>query len=88
MTTTQLERPAPAIGTRSLERGTYLTRPALGHYTLTRDELLWRARELFTWIESGEVQLRIDRALPLRDAAEAHRLLESRTTRGKLLLIP
>ena len=74
--------------TRLAKRGAFLTRPSLGNYMLTREELRWRARELFTWIESGEVKLRIDRELPLRDAAEAHRLLESRGTRGKLLLRP
>lgn len=85
----QSSGPVPPVDpARLAKRGAYLTRPSLGHYTLTREELRWRARELFTWIESGEVKLRIDRELPLEDAAEAHRLLESRTTRGKLLLVP
>lgn len=85
----QSSGPVPPVDpARLAKRGAYLTRPSLGHYTATRDELRWRARELFTWIESGEVKLRIDRVLPLADAAEAHRLLESRTTRGKLLLEP
>jgi NADPH2:quinone reductase len=78
----------PVDPARLAKKGAFLTRPSLGHYTLTRDEILWRARELFAAITSGEVRVRIDRELPLRDAAEAHRLLESRTTRGKLLLIP
>ena len=78
----------PFEPTRLAKKGLFLTRPTLGHYTLTRDELLWRARELFELIESGAVKLRIDRELPLRDAAEAHRLLEGRKTAGKLLLIP
>lgn len=83
----QSSGPVPPVDpARLAKRGAFLTRPSLGHYTATRDELRWRARELFTWIESGEVKLRVDRVLPLRDAAEAHRLLESRTTRGKLLL--
>ena len=73
---------------RLAKRGTYLTRPSLAHYTVTRDELLWRAREVFDGIRSGALRLRIDRDLPLSDAAEAHRLLESRQTIGKLLLIP
>jgi NADPH2:quinone reductase len=83
----QSSGPVPPVDpARLAKRGTYLTRPSLGHYAATREELRWRARELFTWIESGEVKLRIDRELPLKDAAEAHRLLESRATRGKLLL--
>jgi NADPH2:quinone reductase len=73
---------------RLAKRAIYLTRPTLAHYTVTRDELLWRAREVFDGIRSGALRLRIDRDLPLRDAAEAHRLLESRQTLGKLLLIP
>jgi NADPH:quinone reductase len=70
------------------KKGIYLTRPSLAHYTLTRAELEWRARELFAAIAGGALQVRIDRELPLRDAAEAHRLLEGRHTTGKLLLIP
>ena len=73
---------------RLAKRGAYLTRPSLGHYTATRDELRWRARELFGWIESGEVKVRVDREVALRDAAEAHRALEARETRGKVLLVP
>lgn len=71
---------------RLAKKSAFLTRPTLRHYVARREELLWRAGELFAWIASGEVRLRIDRVLPLSDAAEAHRLLESRTTRGKLLL--
>jgi NADPH2:quinone reductase len=69
-------------------KGIYLTRPSLGHYIATRAELEWRARELFEAIGSGALRVRIDRELPLQEAAEAHRLLESRATTGKLLLIP
>jgi len=64
----------------------YLTRPSLGHYLLTRDELLWRAGDVLQWIAAGKLQLRIDRTYPLAEAAEAHRALESRQTAGKLLL--
>lgn len=66
----------------------FLTRPSLGHYLLTRDELLWRAGDLFAWMASGELSVRIDSTYPLTDAAEAHRALASRATSGKLLLIP
>jgi len=64
----------------------YLTRPSLGHYVLTRDELLWRAGDVLNWVASGKLKLRIDRAYPLADAASAHRDLEGRKTAGKLLL--
>lgn len=66
----------------------FLTRPTLGHYTATREELLSRTSDLFTWVKSGELKVRVDRTFPLADAAEAHRALESRATTGKLLLIP
>ena len=64
----------------------FLTRPTLGHYTQTREELLARARELFDWIGSGKLKLRIDRTYPLDQAARAHEDLASRKTAGKLLL--
>jgi len=66
----------------------YLTRPTLTHYTASRDELLTRARDLFVWMESGRLQVRIDRTYPLPDAAAAHRALEGRKTKGKVLLLP
>jgi NADPH2:quinone reductase len=66
----------------------FLTRPTLGHYTATREELLSRANDLFAWVKRGELKVRIDRTFPLADAAEAHRALESRGTTGKVLLIP
>jgi NADPH:quinone reductase len=66
----------------------FLTRPTLAHHMLTRDELLWRAGEVFEWLDSGKLKLRVERAYPLAEAATAHRDLESRRTAGKLLLIP
>lgn len=66
----------------------FLTRPSLAHYALTREELLGRASDVFDWITSGGVKLRIERAFPLAEASEAHALLEARKTTGKLLLIP
>jgi NADPH2:quinone reductase len=65
----------------------FLTRPSLGHYSLTRDELLWRAGDVLSWVASGKLKLRIDRTYPLQDAAAAHRALESRQTAGKLVLL-
>jgi NADPH2:quinone reductase len=64
----------------------YLTRPSLGHYLLTREELLWRAGDVLSWIDSGKLKLRIDRTYPLADVASAHRALEGRHTTGKLVL--
>ena len=64
----------------------FLTRPSLTHYLLSREELLWRAGDVFTAIERGELVLRIDRVFPLAEAGAAHRALESRATSGKLIL--
>jgi NADPH:quinone reductase len=64
----------------------FLTRPSLGHYVATREELLWRAGDVLSWIASGKLKLRIDRSYPLADVAQAHRALEGRHTAGKLLL--
>jgi NADPH2:quinone reductase len=66
----------------------FLTRPFLAHYTANRAELLWRATDLFNWIAAGELKVRIDKAFPLAEAAEAQHYLEGRQSKGKILLIP
>ena len=66
----------------------YITRPTLGHYTATRNELEWRAGDILKWIAKGELKLRIYKTYQLDQAAQAHRDLEGRKTMGKLLLIP
>ena len=66
----------------------FLTRPTLGHYTATSEELNERAGDVLGWIASGRLRLRVEAALPLKDAAEAHQRLASRGTSGKLLLLP
>jgi NADPH2:quinone reductase len=82
--------PVPPLDPQVLHRkgSLYLTRPSLVHYIATREELLWRSGELFRWIKDGELKVRIDRSFPLSAAAEAHRYLEGRQTKGKVLLIP
>ncbi len=66
----------------------FLTRPSLGHYILTTQELRTRAAAVFGMIRDGKLKLRIEHVYPLADAERAHRELESRKTTGKLLLIP
>ena len=69
------------------QRGSlFLTRPSLAHYLAGRDELLSRAGDVFHYISSGVITVRIARVYPLDQAAEAHRDLESRKLAGKLLL--
>jgi NADPH2:quinone reductase len=66
----------------------YLTRPFLGHYTVDRAELVSRAGDVFKWMVAGELKVRIDKTFPLAEAAEAHKYLEGRQSKGKILLIP
>src|SRR5512138_2687764 len=61
----------------------FLTRPFLAHYTADRDELLWRATDLFHWIAAGKLNVHIDKTFPLAEAAEAQRYLEDRQSKGK-----
>jgi NADPH:quinone reductase len=72
----------------NMKGSVFLTRPSLGHYIASRDELLQRAGDVLSWIESGRLEVHVDRTYPLAEAARAHRDLESRATSGKLLLTP
>ena len=47
-----------------------------------------RTTRLFDWAREGKLRIAPARDLALSDAAEAHAAMESRTTTGKLLLIP
>jgi NADPH2:quinone reductase len=64
----------------------FLTRPSLAHHLLSREELLWRAGDVFKGLQSGTLTLNLHRTFPLEQAADAHRLLEGRTTTGKIVL--
>jgi NADPH:quinone reductase len=66
----------------------FLTRPSLAHYTLDRAELLQRSGDLFNWLASGKLKLRVESTFPMANAAEAHRQLEGRQTTGKVILFP
>jgi NADPH:quinone reductase len=66
----------------------WLTRPAMIHYATPRSHMLDMARELFGLVEAGKIKSEPSRILPLRDAAEAHRALESRQTTGATVLVP
>jgi NADPH2:quinone reductase len=66
----------------------FLTRPFLAHYTADRTEILGRVHDLFKWMAAGELKVRIDKTFPLAEAAKAHRYLEGRQSKGKILLIP
>lgn len=64
----------------------YVTRPSIGAYMRTREEIDWRAGELFDLVRAGKLTVRIGARFPLAEAAEAHRALEGRATTGKVLL--
>jgi len=64
----------------------FLTRPTLYHYIATREELDRSAGELFEIASSGKVRIDIGQTFALKDAAEAHRALESRRTTGSTIL--
>ena len=81
---------APAIDPIILtQKGSlYLTRPSLGNYVATREDLVARSSAVFGMITSGKLKLRIEYTYPLSEAQQAHRDLEGRKTTGKLLLMP
>jgi NADPH2:quinone reductase len=66
----------------------YVTRPTLKHYAASREELEWRAGDVFRWIAEGKLKLRLEHTYPLAEAAQAQIDLAARKTTGKVLLIP
>ncbi|HJQ47691.1 MAG TPA: quinone oxidoreductase [Amycolatopsis sp.] len=82
--------PVPPVDPQRLNAAgsVYLTRPTSGHYVRTRDELDWRARELFEAVGNGALKVRVGGRYPLAEARQAHEDLLARRTTGKLLLLP
>lgn len=82
--------PVPPVDLLRLMTGgsLYVSRPTLGDYVVTRDELVSRTDELFSWITDGALAVRIGGTYGFADAAAAHRDLAGRRTTGKLLLTP
>jgi NADPH2:quinone reductase len=66
----------------------FLTRPSLGSYVITAQELQARAAAVFAMVRDGKLKLRIEHVYPLAEVQQAHRDLEGRKTTGKLLLLP
>jgi NADPH2:quinone reductase len=66
----------------------FVTRPKLGDYIATRTELLERASRVLGEVATGHLRVRIHREYTLSQAGEAHTELASRSTTGKLLIIP
>jgi len=79
--------PVPPIDLNKLAANSiFLSRPTLKHFNSNREELLWRANEVFKAHLNGHIKLRIGGRYALENAAQAHQDLEARTTTGKLVL--
>ncbi|MFF2911609.1 quinone oxidoreductase family protein [Paenibacillus sp. NPDC057934] len=65
-----------------------LTGGDLWNHIVTRTNRIERSEKLFEAIRQGHLKMEEPKSFPLRDGAEAHRLLESRSSTGKILLIP
>jgi NADPH2:quinone reductase len=66
----------------------YATRPTLATYTAKRADLLKMAEEMFALVQSGKLKNDARQTYALKDAAQAHRDLESRKTSGSTVLLP
>jgi NADPH2:quinone reductase len=81
--------PPPIDVLKLMQKGSlFLTRPTLQDYIPTRDALEAAAAELFKAVSSGVVKIAVEQRYALKDAAQAHRDLESRKTTGSTVLIP
>lgn len=70
---------------RLLPKSAYMTRPKLGDYVATREELLERTDEVFGWVRDGKLKIVVDRVFDLNDAAKGHQYLEDGKSKGKIL---
>ncbi|GLZ28779.1 quinone oxidoreductase [Lentzea sp. NBRC 105346] len=82
--------PVPPFDLQRLNQsgGLFVTRPSTVWYTQTRDELEWRARDVYAAIADGTLSIRVGGRYKLEEARQAHEDLEGRRTTGKLLLVP
>ena len=82
--------PPPAVEPGRLMRmgSLFFTRPTLGDYVATTEDLDASAAEVFGRIAAGEISIEIGQTFPLSQARAAHEALESRQTVGSTLLIP
>ena len=76
------------ILTLSQKGSLYATRPTLFTYANTRATTQAMADELFGLVLAGKIKSEARQTFPLKDAAAAHRALESRETTGATVLLP
>lgn len=75
--------PFPVL--RLIGKSGYVTRPKLLDYITTREELVWRANEIFGWLDDGRLNVSVDTTFPLDQAPEGHKYLEAGKSKGKVL---
>lgn len=76
------------LGILARKGSLYVTRPTLGTYIATREDLEETADSLWAAVLSGKVEIEPSRRYPLEEAAQAHRDLEGRETTGSVVLVP
>jgi len=79
--------PADPVLPNALQaRSTTISGGNLGNFISDPMELKERSEFVLRGIRDGWLTIRIDRVLPMSEAAQAHTLLEGRQTSGKLVL--
>ena len=69
-------------------KGLYFTRPSMGQYLGSKDEIKEGADKLFQNIKLGKVKIEIFKKYKLEDAVQAHKDLEARNIIGPAVIIP
>ena len=69
-------------------KGLYFTRPSMGQYLETKDEIKVGADKLFEKIKLGQIKVKIFKKYKLEDAIEAHKDLEARKIIGSAIIVP
>lgn len=70
---------------RLINKSAYVTRPKLLDYSVDREELVWRANEVFGWLENGNLKVSVDTVFSLDEASNGHIYLEAGKSKGKVL---
>ena len=69
-------------------KGLYFTRPAMGQYLSTKDEIIEGTSKLFDYVKMGKIKVKIFKKYKLEDVVQAHKDLESRKIIGPAIIIP
>ncbi|UII73436.1 quinone oxidoreductase [Pseudomonas sp. HN11] len=80
--------PIAPIDIFSIPRSIKLTYPVVMHHVRSRETLLARTQQLFTWVRTGRLNVNIGQRYSLAQAHQAHRDIESRRSTGKLIILP